>query len=147
MSLSVKPSPALKRLALRLREAPKRIQRIAAKNVAAAVEELIDEGFRQRKDPYGKRWTPPKDGGTPMERTGRLRSGFRVRVVPGGAGFSVEITNKAEYAQWLQRGAVGLEARMMVPGARMSATWKRRIDDVYAAAIEEWYRGMRGEFR
>lgn len=142
-AITAKPTTALKRLALRLREAPKRIQRIAASNIAAAVEELIDEGFQTRTDPYGAKWARPKGGGTPMERTGRLRRGFRVKVVPGGVGFSIEVTNKADYAQFLQKGTGAVEARKMVPDRAMAARWKRRIDDVYEAAIEEWYRTMR----
>jgi len=138
----MKSTGALGRLVVRLREAPKRVQAEAARGIAAEVTRLIDEGFDGRSDPYGKPWEPPKDGGTPMERTGRLRRGFRVRVVPGGVGLSVEVTNEAEYARWLQRGTERMEARKMFPDGKLPKEWRDAFEKVYRDAIAKWYARM-----
>lgn len=145
MPLSFRPSTELRQLALRLREAPRRIQELAARRLRTAVLDLIEEGFQSKTDPYGTAWKPPKDGGPTMDRTGKLRRGFDVEVVPSasGAGLSLRITNSQAYAKWLQRGGAHLEPRRMVPDARTADRWRRRFDEVYAAALDEWYRSVR----
>lgn len=143
MALSFRPSTELRQLALRLREAPKRIQELAARRLRTAVLDLIEEGFQSKTDPYGAAWKPPKDGGPTMDRTGRLRRGFDVEVVAAGTGVSLRVTNTQEYAKWLQRGTSRMEPRRMVPDARAADKWRRRFDEVYAAALEEWYRSVR----
>lgn len=144
--IGVKNSGALRRLALRLREAPKRIQRAAAGEIRQETLKLIDEGFSAHADPYGNAWPPPKDGHMPpMERTGDLRRGFRCRVVPGGAGLSLEITNAEDYARWLQRGTENMLARLTVPpaGRPLPATWRQRYEAAYQRAIAAWYASVR----
>jgi hypothetical protein len=140
--MSVRNSGALRRLALRLREAPRKIQQQAAAEIRADTLALIDAGFDARSDPYGTAWPPPRDGHSPpMERTGDLRRGFRCRVVPGGAGLSIEISNVEDYARWLQRGTPDMVARLTVPtsGGGLPARWRQRYEAAYRAAVERWY--------
>lgn len=143
--LKFRPSTELRQLALRLREAPKRIQALAAKRLRAVALDLIDEGFQSKTDPYGAAWRKPKDGGPTMERTGKLRRGFRVEVVASssGVGLSLRITNQQDYSRWLPSGTSRMLPRRLVPDARAADRWRRRFDEVYAAALEEWYRSVR----
>jgi hypothetical protein len=139
MALKVKSSGIMRQLAVNLKQAPKRIQQEAAKQIQRELAKAIDREFETKQDPYGKSWQPPKDGGETMQKTGRLRRGFVVEVVPGGVGLSVRITNEVEYAKWLQKGTEKMEARRMIPDGTLPESWKRIFDDAYAAAIERWY--------
>jgi phage gpG-like protein len=139
MALKVKSSGILRQLAVNLKQAPKRIQQDAAKQIQRELAKAIDREFETKQDPYGKSWQPPKDGGETMQKSGRLRRGFVVEVVPGGVGLSVRITNEVEYAKWLQKGTERMEARRMIPDGTLPESWKRIFDDAYAAAIAKWY--------
>lgn len=139
MALSVKNSGFLRQLALQLREAPKRIQRDAAAEIKRGVEDLITEEFSSKRGPDGKAWKPPVDGGETMVRTGRLRDGFKVQVVPSGVGLSLRISNSQAYAKWLQQGTPTIDARKMVPGSTMPERWQKVFRDAYDAAISRWW--------
>lgn len=144
MALKVKSSGIMRQLAVNLKQAPKRIQQEAAKQIQRELAKAIDKEFETKQDPYGKSWQPPKDGGETMQRSGRLRRGFVVEVVPGGVGLSVRITNEVEYAKWLQKGTEKMEARRMIPDRALPESWRLIFEDAYAAAIERWYAAMDG---
>lgn len=139
MALRAQRTSALRQLAINLRQAPKRIQMAAAKEIQAEVARQIDQGFQTKTDPYGSKWQPPKDGGPTMERTGALRRGFVVRVVSNGVGLSLEITNREDYARWLQAGTSKMVPRKMVPDRAMPSAWKEIFTRAYDRAIAAWY--------
>lgn len=142
MSFAVRNTGRLRQIALRLREAPRKIQRQAAEEIREATLELIDAGFAARTDPYGAPWPQPKDGHRPvMERSGDLRRGYRVAVVPSGAGLAINIGNVKDYARHLQRGGEHLKARLQVPtqSRGLPESWRRRFEAVYERAIAAWY--------
>lgn len=111
----------------------------AAREIQAEVAKQIDQGFQTKSDPYGSKWLPPKDGNPTMERTGALRRGFVVRVVSNGVGLSLEITNREDYAKWLQAGTSKMVPRKMVPDRAIPAEWKEIFTRAYDKAIEAWY--------
>lgn len=114
---------------------------VAAREIQAEVTKQIDRGFQTKTDPYGSKWQPPKDGGAIMERSGALRRGFVVRVLSNGAGLSLEITNREDYAKWLQVGTAKMAPRKLVPDSNrvMPAIWKEIFTRAYARAIAAWY--------
>lgn len=140
MALKVKSSGIIRQLAVNLKQAPKRIQQGAAKQIQRELAKAIDREFETKQDPYGKSWQPPKDGGETMQKSGRLRRGFVVEVVPGGVGLSVRITNEVEYAKWLQRGNEKMVPRKLVPDTRIPEGYSKIFSQAYKDAIERWYR-------
>ncbi len=135
------PGEPLKRIATTLREAPRYVQQEAAEAIARGITMLIDKGFIDGSDPYGKAWRPPKDGHTPpMIRTGKLRASYTVRVVKtGSVGYSVEISNAQRYSGFLQKGTSRMEARMHVPGAALPPVYKALFKQCYDDAIARWW--------
>jgi hypothetical protein len=110
---------------------------------------LIDEGFRDKKDPIGRKWKPRKSwyaaylrrGGRPyplMNKTLDLRHGWYVKV---SAGPKVTIGNKTGYTGFHQDGTRKMEARKMVPDQRLSPKWRSRINKVLDKALAEHFRG------
>lgn len=139
VALSVRNTGALRQLVVNLRQAPRIIQQAAAAEIKREIEKQIADEFATSTDPYGKAWKPPKDGGKTMDRTGKLKSGFRVNVVSNGLGFSVQITNSQDYAKWLQSGTTKMDARKMVPDAVMPESYRKIFADAYRNTIETWY--------
>ena len=135
------PGQPLKRMALALREAPRYVQQEAANEIARGILRLIDQGFISGADPYGAAWKPPKDGHTPpMIRSGRLRRGYDVKVVrTGSVGYSVQITNSAPYAGYLQKGTGRMAPRQHVPGSTLPTPYRELMKSAYDAAIARWW--------
>ena len=129
----------LRRLALAVQSMPRRVQKDAAEIAQRGIAALIDDQFDAKRDPYGVAWKPPKTGET-MQKTGRLRRGFTVSIKPGsGQGLALEISNREEYAKWLQAGTARMEARRLVPGATLPPAWQKVLADAYKEALEKWY--------
>ena len=129
----------LRRLALAVQSMPRRVQKDAAEIAQRGIAALIDDQFDAKRDPYGVAWKPPKTGET-MQKTGRLRRGFSVVIRPGsGQGLALEISNREEYAKWLQAGTEKMTARRLVPGATLPPAWQAVLRDAYKSALEKWY--------
>jgi hypothetical protein len=129
----------LRRLALAVQSMPRRVQKDAAEIAQRGIAGLIDDQFDAKRDPYGVAWKPPKTGET-MQKTGRLRRGFSVVIRPGsGQGLALEISNREEYAKWLQSGTEKMTARRLVPGATLPPAWQKVLADAYKEALEKWY--------
>jgi hypothetical protein len=129
----------LRRLALAVQSMPRRVQKDAAEIAQRGIAALIDDQFDAKRDPYGVAWKPPKTGET-MQKTGRLRRGFSVVIRPGsGQGLALEISNREEYARWLQSGTEKMTARRLVPGATLPPAWQAVLRDAYKSALEKWF--------
>jgi hypothetical protein len=89
--------------------------------------DLIDQGFDAMAAPDGAPWDArEKPRPWPLlDKTGKLRRGFRVEVTGKG----LRVTNSAPYGGFLQRGTKrGLPSRRMVPGRRgLGPVWRRRF--------------------
>lgn len=104
------------------------------------VERRIENQFISGRDPYGNRWKPPKDGHRPsMIRTGNLMKNYKVRIVPGGIGLSIQISNTMPYAKVLQKGTANMEPRMTVPGAKMPEAWRADVGRISLEALQRWW--------
>lgn len=143
MAMSVKGTGQLRRLALAVQSMPRRVQKDAAEIAQRGIAALIDDQFDAKRDPYGVVWKPPKTGET-MQKTGRLRRGFSVVIRPGsGQGLALEISNREEYAKWLQTGTEKMVARRLVPGATLPPAWQAVLRDAYKSALEKWFASAR----
>lgn len=131
--------PGLAQLARLVKRAPEIIRREAAKEVKKAVRQLIREEFKERSDPYGHPWKPPKDGGRPMQRTGNLKNGFLVDTAPTSEGISIQVGNEMPYIKWLQEGTAQMEARKTVPVETLPDTWRARFVECYQTAFLKWF--------
>jgi len=141
--MSVKGAGQLRRLALAVQSMPRRVQKDAAEIAQRGIAALIDDQFDAKRDPYGVAWKPPKTGET-MQKTGRLRRGFSVVIRPGsGQGLALEISNREEYARWLQIGTEKMTARRLVPGATLPPAWQAVLRDAYKSALEKWFASAR----
>jgi len=109
---------------------------------------LIDEGFRTKTDPVGRKWARRKSwyslylkrGGTPyplMNKTLTLRQGWFVRV----AKYACSFGNDAPYARWHQDSTRKMVARKMIPDKRLSPKWRARIVKILPQALKEHFRG------
>ena len=137
MAMSVKGAGQLRRLALAVQSMPRRVQKDAAEIAQRGIAALIDNQFDAKRDPYGVAWKPPKTGET-MQKTGRLRRGFSVVIRPGsGQGLALEISNREEYAKWLQSGTEKMTARRAaVNHSPDSRRWvKRRCSSVSRSVL------------
>jgi len=122
---------------------PRRVQKDAAEIAQRGIAALIDDQFDAKRDPYGVAWKPPKTGET-MQKTGRLRRGFSVVIRPGsGQGLALEISNREEYAKWLQSGTEKMTARRLVPGATLPPAWQAVLRDAYKSALEKWFASVK----
>ena len=143
MAMSVKGTRQLRRLALAVQSMPRRVQKDAAEIAQRGIAALIDDQFDAKRDPYGVVWKQPKTGET-MQKTGRLRRGFSVVIRPGsGQGLALEISNREEYAKWLQTGTEKMVARRLVPGATLPPAWQAVLRDAYKSALEKWFASAR----
>ena len=81
----------LEELARRLEEAPQRVHDLLAQELQDRLTRVVDDQFADGVDPTGAAYIPPKDGGTPMVRSGALRANIRVvaRSTPDGVEVSV----------------------------------------------------------
>ncbi|MBD2492529.1 phage virion morphogenesis protein [Aulosira sp. FACHB-615] len=105
-------------------------------DVGAYFEKRIDEGFRQEKDPYGKKWKPLSPAtisekerlGFPLKiltRRGKMRSEVKTSV----SGKTVRITVPFP-AQFHQIGTKRMPQRQILPDGRLSKTDERNIVDL-----------------
>jgi hypothetical protein len=75
-------------------------------NLAEQALDLIEEGFANERDPYGKPWAPKVFGDGRQILVGKstqLRRGFHRKVV-ASTGFRVGPSATAKYAKWIQSG-------------------------------------------
>ena len=48
--------------------------------IGREVDRLIQEGFDQQKDPYGRKWKPNLEGNRILHKSGKLRSSIKWRA-------------------------------------------------------------------
>lgn len=100
-----------------------------SKAVAEEAIGLIQDGFREQRDPYGRPWAPKKrpDGRAILVgKTTRLRRGWHVESSKRG---QVVIAPSVDYATYHQTGTKHMVARKMVPDRTLPAEWDSAIDE------------------
>lgn len=72
-----------------------------SRQLAEQTLQLIDDGFKGRRDPYGDAWAPTKQPNPILERTGDMRRSWSIKsVTPEG----FTITNPMPYTVFHQAG-------------------------------------------
>jgi phage gpG-like protein len=133
--------PELEKLVAAL-DQPKAILRRVSQNLAEETVDLIKQGFRDQKDPYGHAWKPKKaqDGRMTLSGpTSRLKGGWHIKQV-SDSGFIV--APSVTYADYHQQGGRHLPRRMMVPdaGIGLPSGWKRAYDETATDVLAEVFR-------
>lgn len=110
-----------------------------SRQLAEKALDLIDNGFRAKRNPYGDRWTKTKQPNPILERTGQLRSSFRI-IAATPDGFLIR--SDSPYGGFHQFGTGRLPVRAMVPtqAGGMSASWERVLDGVFVRFVRETMR-------
>lgn len=120
----------------------------ASQLIRKEVLTLIDEGFRDKVDPIGRKWAARKSwyqaylkrGGVPyplMNKTLTLRHGWFFRVGKKQVTFG----NDTPYARWHQDGTGKMVARKMIPDKKLSPKWRNRITKILPQALAEHFNG------
>ena len=107
----------LEAFARRLENLPRVRQQVARRISQELMPDIMERQFDRRRGPMGKQWARPKGHrrgeylpNPPMERTGKLRAGFRWSAHTTGDGVVVSCTNTQAYWWYLQQGNNGPEA-------------------------------------
>lgn len=137
-----KAPPGLKRLEKKLKDVENVLEIVSA-TVAEEFIDLIKQGFREQRDPYGTPWKPKQaqDGrNTLTGPTGRLKNSWHVKSMDK-KGF--EVSSDVDYARYHQRGHRRLPKRMMVPTRRraLPRAWKTAIEEAATDALVEHFKG------
>ena len=103
----------LQKLAQSLAATPAKLTRGLA-TASTEIRKLVADEFSTGKNPWGRAWPAPKDGGTPLRRTGALANSISVESDGG------KIVAKAgvPYARFLQRGRKASRSGPLRPGER-----------------------------
>jgi hypothetical protein len=126
---------------------PAAILEAASKAIGEECIGLIKDGFRNERDPYGRRWAPKQrpDGRKVLSgKTGRLKIGWKLTTVNR---HEVRVTPSVSYAEPHQNPRRGPDGnlkrpkRMMVPDAArgIPPAWKREIREAAAEAIGSFF--------
>lgn len=116
-----------------------------SRQMAEEATSLIADGFRQQRDPYGRKWKPKQaaDGRlTLVGKTARLRNGWHVtRASRGGFGVSPSV----DYAIYHQFGAprARIPQRMMFPSAGLGLppAWRDALSEVIQEQLSQHFGG------
>lgn len=123
----------LRRIELNLTRLPQELMRRAAQEIRDYTAQQVDLQYAQGRDMYGKPWPPPKTGGRPMVRSGKLRSGYVYRIETVGTSYRIVIENRAEYAKYLQAGTPKMKARTHLPRALLPQKWREKYAQIVRA--------------
>ncbi len=103
------------------------------REASAEIQGFIHDQFASGTDPYGKGWTPPKDGGKPGVRSGKLRGA--AQAVPLGPRIQLRASG-VPYARFFAGGTSKMVARPIFPDGRgIPAPWKRAIENAARRVI------------
>lgn len=100
----------------------------ATRGAAEALLSEVEDGFRTKSDPRGRRWDPRTSGGAHplLDRTGRLKQSFDVAI----RGDYVAVTSSAPYAAPVNA------RRPIVPQQGLPDDWRDSMDHSVVVALE-----------
>ncbi len=111
--------------------------------LAVRVFVLIDQGFTQRKSPYGLPWKASKrPGAGDLIDTGRLRGSLTIKATREG----VSVASSSPYAAVHQYGTTGkrrIPARPYLPNRDVwPAFWAKGFEEDCLLAVERLWEGV-----
>lgn len=106
----------------------------ASSTVAKALRRSLADQFNRGVDPYGKAWKPLAPSTIakgrhppPLDATGKMRRGLRVRPRQGG-GVEIVFTTRAKIASYHQTGTRRMPARPVLPRGAFPKAWRAIVD-------------------
>lgn len=131
----------LRKMAATAARAPE-VRGAVAKTIAEETVNLIKDGFREEKDPYGRAWKKKKrpDGRKVLSgKTGRLK-GFTPVTATASL---VVVSPTVSYAKFHQGGTRFLPVRAMIPttGRGLPSEWVERYREAYEDAMKSLFGG------
>ena len=104
---------------------------------------LIEAEFNSRSGPDGSTWKPAEDGHLPqMERTGKLRGGYKFSAKTNGETVTVSCTNLQAYWWYLQEGTNTIEARKQFPDDGLPDSWADAFEAVVMEQVDKHMRKL-----
>jgi len=100
---------------------------------------LMQAQFASRSGPDGVTWKPAKDGHLPqMERTGKLRAGYKFSARHNKDGIVVSCTNLQAYWWYLQEGTPTIEPRKQFPDdGDIPYEWQQTLFDDFTMIVKQ----------
>jgi phage gpG-like protein len=124
----------LREMADEMRRMAKEAPKAVSKAVGESSLRLVLQGFDQAKSPKGTPWAPLKEGtGKPLEGTGKLRGGIRLRPVRDG----FVLTSDSPHGIYHQEGTERMPARPFLPDSDLHPTLERKLSDAADKALDK----------
>ena len=116
------------------------VGRAIARDIAGELQAKVADQFARGRDPYGSRWDPPKDGGRPGVRTGKLQGAVQVRAYGPRILLSA---SGVTYAGFFSRGTSKMAARPIFPEASIGLppAWREVIEKAVKRHVKRAVRG------
>lgn len=114
--------------------------RAIMREAAGELDTFVQEQFARGRDPYGVPWDPPKDGGKPGVRSGKLRGSVQVRA----AGNRILLSaSGVTYAGYFSRGTSRMAARPIFPDGStgLPVKWRDAIEKAVRRNVAKKLRG------
>lgn len=114
--------------------------RAITREIVGELDVEVRAQFQRGRDPYGVPWTPPKDGGRPGVRSGKLKGSVSVRA----AGNRILLSaGGVSYAGFFSRGTSRMAARPIFPEASIGLPpkWKTIIENAVRRNVRRAVKG------
>lgn len=123
-------------------DALSRVRSSLAPAVAKVVQKEIDRGFREQRDPYGKKWAAHKPG------TVRAWGAHKILILSGAGRRSTKVTPKRGAGVHVYVDSIGLAIsqvgrgkiqarRMILPNGPLPKIWREALEKALKSKISE----------
>ena len=102
------------------------------KAVSKELSDLVDKGFQDKRDPYGKKWKITKKGHE-FDPNDSIRKSVKVTASKD----SVDFTSSLPYTKYHQTGTKNLPQRMMFPDGELPRTWSNSLEKIIDNLMEK----------
>lgn len=111
-----------------------------SQHMGARSQELVDEGYANRRDPDGAAWLPTKQRNPILERTGAYRASWQLAF---GRNAFVLTAAGIPYARFHEYGTARLPRRRTIPvgGRPLPPRWSQRLTEGVNADFRYALRG------
>jgi phage gpG-like protein len=128
----------LARLRREVKRAPKLLDAIGLQ-VGEEFLGLVQDGFREQRNPFGHAWPPKKrpDGRAILVgRTTRLRRSWHLERTARGV---ITIASAVVYTPYHQHGTRRMPARKMVPDDELPPAWNAALNETALELLEQHF--------
>lgn len=125
----------LARLQRQVKRAPRLLDAIGLQ-VGEEFLGLVQDGFREQRNPFGRAWAPKKrpDGRAILVgRTTRLRRSWHLERTARGV---ITIASSVVYTPHIQHGTRRMVARKMIPDDELPPSWNAALNETAIELLE-----------